>query len=170
MKNAKNIFGLRIFFAIFAAFNCCDITNVNHEIDDNTADTIALSWQLSPECSATNYHKFEVTALHRKFLACNQDTNNSITTFETTENAITLKNLFPFSIYRISIYGIPNNRAGERISTHLEVSTAASKPHFRPRRKSDQKNLALVQAITFNWAEADNESCRLRNGRPSGYK
>ena len=170
MKNAKNIFGLRIFFAIFAAVKCCDITNVNHEIDDNKADTIALSWQLSPECSATNYHKFEVTALNRKFLACNQDTNNSITTFETTENSITLKKLFPFSIYRISIYGIPNNRAGERISTHLEVSTVASKPHFRPRRKSDQKNLALVQAITFNWAEADNESCRLRNGRPSGYK
>jgi hypothetical protein len=31
-------------------------------------------------------------------------------------------------------------------------------------------NLALVQAINFNWAEADRQTCRFRNGRPSGYR
>ena len=141
----------------------CTIINVSNF--SNTSDSISLSWDLSTECSNSNFRTFQITARHRKFLSCDDETNNSVTTFETSEHSITLKNLHPFSLYRIGIVGIGQSN----VETNLEISTPSGVPHFRPKR-SDQFNFAVVQAITFHWAESDRDSCRLRNGRPSGYR
>jgi hypothetical protein len=82
-----------------AAAGNCGLTNVNHKISNDTADTVTLSWQLSPDCSSSSDHKFEVTAVHRKFFACHDETDSS-RTLDTTENSITLNRLHPFSLYR----------------------------------------------------------------------
>ena len=142
----------------------CTILDVSHS--SNTSDSISLSWELSSDCAYSDYRTFQITARHRKFLACSDETNNSVTTFETNEHAITLKNLHPFSLYRIGIVGI--GRASD-IETNLEISTPPGVPQFRPKR-SDQFNYALVQAVKYFWAQSDTESCRIRNGRPSGYR
>jgi hypothetical protein len=143
--------------------NCCSFIEVNHS--SNSSDSISLTWNLSPDCLSSNIGSYQVTALHRKFVACTDETNNSVTTFATSKNAITLRNLHPFSKYKIGLVGMGN----PVVETSLEVTTPAGVPQFRPKR-SDQYNLALVQAIKFYWATPDQDLCRLRNGRPSGFR
>jgi hypothetical protein len=101
MTNAKRYlrFILILTAVTSAAAGNCGLTNVNHKVGNETADTVTLSWQLSLDCSAPNYYKFEVTAVHRKFLACHDETDSS-RTLDTTENSITLNRLHPFSLYR----------------------------------------------------------------------
>ena len=145
----------------------CNITNVAYA--NNTPDSLSLTWDLTPDCLSMDFQNFRITALHRKFLACNEETNNSITTFDTREHSITLRNLHPFSQYKIGIVAQGSRNPVTTIESTLEVTTPPGIPKFRPRR-SDQFNLALVQAIKFYWAVPDQETCRERNGRPSGYK
>jgi hypothetical protein len=142
----------------------CTFLDVSHS--SNTSDLISLSWELSSSCIYSDYRTFQITARHVKFLACSDKTNNSVTTFETNEHAINLKNLHPFSLYRIGIVGI--GRASD-IKTNLEISTPPGVPQFRPKR-SDKFNYVFVQAVKFFWAQLDTDSCRFRNGRPSGYR
>ena len=143
--------------------NCCSIIDVNHH--SNNSESISLTWNLPPSCLSNNIGSFQVSVQHRKFLACAEDTNSSPTTLETSQNAITLKNLHPYSRYKIGIVGMGN----PVVETGLEVTTLAGVPQFRPKR-SDRLNLALTQAINFYWASPEQDLCRLRNGRPNGFR
>jgi len=170
MRFAKKIFNVILVLSLdlLSEVNSCGITNVYQEANNDTADEVTLSWQLTSECSATNFRRFQVSALHKKFYACADETNNSVTTYETSESSIKISNLHPFSLYRFTITGIPT--VGSKISTQTDVSTPASVPQLRPRRRSYQVNYVYTQAIYFKWSEAEGDACRWRNGRPSGYK
>ena len=170
MKNAQKCikFILILTFNLVADVHSCGITNIYTEANNGSADSVSLSWQLTSECSAANYRRFQVAALHKKFYACTDETNNSVTTYETEDTFIQITNLHPFSLYRFTITGIPT--VGSKISSQVDISTPATVPQLRPRRKSNHINYVTTQAIYFKWAEADRDACRLRNGRPGGYK
>ena len=170
MKNAKKClkFIFILTFHLLSVVDGCGITNIYNEVNNVTADSVSLSWQLTSDCSASNYRKFQVAALHRKFYACADETNNSVTTYETSDSFIKIYNLHPFSLYRFTITGVPT--VGSKISSQVEVSTPAAAPQLRPWRKSYQTNYVSIQAIYFRWSEAEGDACRLRNGRPGGYK
>ena len=142
---------------------CCTIIEVEHH--SNSSESISLTWSLPPSCLSNNIGSFQVTALHKQFLACTGATKSSSLTFETSQNVITLENLHPYSQYKIGIVGMGN----PVVETGVEVTTPTGVPQFRPKR-SDRYNLALTQAIKFNWARPDQDLCRLRNGRPSGFR
>lgn len=165
--NAVPVVAVFVLMTMLVHFSSgCNITNVAYV--NNTPDSLSLTWDLTPDCSSLDFPYFRITALHRKFLACNEETNNSITTFETKEKSITLRNLHPFSEYKIGIVAQGSRNPATTAESTLEVTTPPGIPKFRPRR-SDQSNLALVQAIKFYWAVPDHDTCRERNGRPSGY-
>ncbi len=126
----------------------CTILDMSHY--SNTSDLISLSWDLPSEWTYWNFQTFKITVRHQKFLACNNKTNNSATTYKTDKQSITLTNLHPFSLYGIRIVLITGTIMSD-IETTLKISTpisAPSVPQFWPNR-SDQYFYASAQAIKF---------------------
>jgi hypothetical protein len=52
------------------------------------------------------------------------------------QHSITLPNLLPFSLYRITIVAV--GIAGPKLETRLEISTPSGVPQTRPQRANDQ--------------------------------
>ncbi len=108
----------------------CTILDMSHY--SNTSDLISLSWDLSSECTYWNFQTFKITVQHQKFLACNNKTNNSATTYKTDKQLITLKNLHPFLLYGIRTVLITGTITSD-IETTLKISTPPSVPQFDQR-------------------------------------
>ena len=133
--NVKNVIKNIIFLFIVTLSqsqqsHSCTILDMSHY--SNTSDSISLSWDLSSECTYWNFQTFKITVRHVKFLACNNQANNSATTYKTDKQLITLKNLHPFSLYGIRTVLITGTITSD-IETTLKISTPPSAPQFDQR-------------------------------------
>ena len=136
--------------------------------------SIKVTLQISKECwSASYWGELSVKVVQVKLLGCNDTvTDNSVLTHQMSNDLLRITNLRLFSLYKFAITGSQNRLKyySPACSCDVYLSTWASLPQLRPRRKSDQTNVAQTDSILYEWSQPECNDCRQRKGKPGGYK
>ena len=156
--------------SVTAEDRSCDFPVTNETINGTS---MKVTFQMSKECRSASYlGELSVKVVHVKLLGCNDTvTDNSVPTHQMSNDLLTITNLRLFSVYEWAITGSQNVlKYLPPCSCNWYLSTPASLPQLRPRRKSDLTNVAQTDSILFEWSQPEGNDCRLRNGKPGGYK